>query len=57
MNKEIKAMSGSTDKILQVLEAEQIRRLNLTKEDLQNHTVNWQNRIFLTIKESDLLLI
>lgn len=28
-------MSGSTDKILQVLEAEQIRRLNLTKEDLQ----------------------
>jgi hypothetical protein len=35
MNKEIKAMSGSTDKILQVLEAEQIRRLNLTKEDLQ----------------------
>lgn len=35
MNKEIKAMSGSTDKILQALEAEQIRRLNLTKEDLQ----------------------
>lgn len=33
-------MSGSTDKILQALEAEQIRRLNLTKEDLQNHTVN-----------------
>ena len=28
-------MSGSTDKILQALEAEQIRRLNLTKEDLQ----------------------
>lgn len=28
-------MSGSTDKILRVLEAEQIRRLNLTKEDLQ----------------------
>lgn len=57
MNKEIKAMFGSTDKILQALEAEQIRRLNLTKEDLQNHTVNWRNRIFLTIKESDLLLI
>ena len=35
MNKEIKAMFGSTDKILQALEAEQIRRLNLTKEDLQ----------------------
>ena len=35
MNKEIRAMSGSTDKILQALEAEQIRRLNLTKEDLQ----------------------
>lgn len=28
-------MFGSTDKILQALEAEQIRRLNLTKEDLQ----------------------
>ena len=28
-------MSGSTDKILQALGAEQIRRLNLTKEDLQ----------------------
>ena len=32
MNKEIKAMSGSTDKILQVLEAEQIRRLNLSHD-------------------------
>ena len=28
-------MSGSTDKILQELEAEQTRRMNLTKEDLQ----------------------
>lgn len=28
-------MFGSTDKILQALEAEQIRRLNFTKEDLQ----------------------
>lgn len=50
-------MFGSTDKILQALEAEQIRRLTLQKKIYKNHTVNWQNRIFLTIKESDLLLI
>ena len=50
-------MSGSTDKILQVLEAEQIRRLNLTKEDLQKSYRKLAEQNFLTIKESDLLLI
>ena len=39
-------MSGSTDKILQALEAEQIRRLNLTKEDLQKSYLELEKENF-----------
>ena len=47
-------MSNSTNKILQELEEEQIRRATLTKEDLKKHILNWKKKTFLLVRELNL---
>ena len=40
-------MPNSTEKILQELEAERLRRQNLTKEDLQKSMPSYKEPVFL----------